>query len=606
MKVQAALVRGQFLPSTTVEVDTPGQWSISIEITGQRIPQFGGIQVYIPPGWTVPQLDHPLREGYVSVVGRSTARIRTYLHVGRWITVQVEEGYLAPGDLVEVHYGGPGGARPPRVSDEVTEFSILVDADGLGNYDPQPGSPQVRMVPGRPVGIEVTTPSVVRPGEEFATLFKAVDALGNRVPSDLHMDGRLVGEGGTAVGMSSFLDAHAKPASLRLRLPTEGTWRVEVRDRQENLRGRSPAVVADPSPELRLFWGDIHGHSAASDGALSPEEYYAFARDISGLDFCALTDHDDVAHNSNVPDHSKFMTQEVWKELQAITNQFNASGKFVTLIGFEYSQIELGIEGHRNVYYRGERGPLLHDRDPRCNTPTKLFRSLEGIDALVIPHHPLHYMSWEHDPWVQRLVEVYSMWGTSEDASGDCAFTGKMASPGSGISWQAYLARGYRLGVTAGGDNHDSRPGRRGATDRWRKGRMAQPPGLIAVYAPVLTREHIFDALWARRCYATTGQRVFLDVRVNGHWMGEEITVPDPNSPRRIALHIIGETNLESVEIIRDNAVAAAWTPDAEVSRVEWEDPVPLTTGSFYYVRVRQTDGGRAWSSPVWVDLNPF
>lgn len=601
MKTNSGLVTAQFLPATTVEADVPGQWTIRVVIT-EEIKRFGGVRVYIPPGWTVPQIDNPTRDGHVAVSCRTSARIRTFIHTWRWITAQVEEGCLVPGDVIEVVYGGSVGARPPRVSDEVTEFTILIDPNGCGNYDPQPGSPQVRTIPGRPIALEVTTPSVVTPGGRFSTLVKAVDALGNAAPSPLDLEFRLVSGEANPETWKMEANTNGTPARLSLSLPSEGVWRIGVHDRLRNIEGLSPTILAHPSPHMRLFWGDIHGHSAASDGALSPEEYYTFARDVSGLDFCSLTDHDDVGHNSNVPDHSRFMTQEVWEDLQSVTNRFNAPRKFATLVGYEYSQIELGIEGHRNVYYKADSGPLLHARDPKCNTPTKLFRCLEGINALVIPHHPLHYMSWEHDPHIQRLVEVYSMWGTSEDASSDCAFTGKMVSPGSGISWQTYLARGYRLGVTAGGDNHDSRPGRRGATDRWRKGRMAQPPGLVAVYAPELTREHVFDALWARRCYGTTGQRILLDFRINGHWMGEEIIAPSHDAPRHVSLWVLGESDLESVELLMNNEVVAAWTPIGNELRIEWEDPSQLLGSSFYYARVRQKDGGRAWSSPIWFD----
>lgn len=601
MNTNSARVTAQFLPATTVVADAPGQWTIRILIAAE-IKRLGGVRVYVPPGWTVPQLDGPAKEGHVTVLCRTSARTRTFLHTWRWITIQVEDGSLIPGDVIEVVYGGPLGARPPRVSDEVTEFTILLDPNGLGNYDAQPGSPQVRTIPGPPIGLEVTTPSIVTPGERVPILVKAVDALGNAVPSPLDLELSLVtGEAKAETGKTEAR-TDGSPARLSLSIPSEGASRIRVRDRRQSIEGLSPAVVAHPAPHTKLFWGDIHGHSAASDGALSPEEYYRFARDVSGLDFCSLSDHDDVGHNSNVPDHSRFMTPDVWKELQGVTNTFNAPGKFATLVGYEYSQIELGIEGHRNVYYRADSGPLLHARDPKCNTPTKLFRCLEGITALVIPHHPLHYMSGEHDPRVQRLVEVYSMWGTSEDASSDCAFTGKMVSPGSGLSWQAYLSRGYRLGVTAGGDNHDSRPGRRGATDRWRKGRMAQRPGLLAVYALELTREHVFDALWARRCYATTGQRIFLDFRINGHWMGEEVIVRSHEVPRHVSLWVLGESDLESVELLMNNEVVAAWTPSGNELRIEWEDATQLHESSFYYARVREKDGGRAWSSPIWFD----
>ena len=40
-----------------------------------------------------------------------------------------------------------------------------------------------------------------------------------------------------------------------------------------------------------------------------------------------------------------------------------------------------------------------------------------------------------------------------------------------------------------------------------------------------LTREALFEALWARRCFATNGARVMLDVQVNGMPMGSEVEV---------------------------------------------------------------------------------
>jgi predicted metal-dependent phosphoesterase TrpH len=41
---------------------------------------------------------------------------------------------------------------------------------------------------------------------------------------------------------------------------------------------------------LRLFKGDLHTHTLASDGVLTAEELAQFAR-RQGLDFLAITDH---------------------------------------------------------------------------------------------------------------------------------------------------------------------------------------------------------------------------------------------------------------------------------------------------------------------------
>ena len=35
------------------------------------------------------------------------------------------------------------------------------------------------------------------------------------------------------------------------------------------------------------------------------------------------------------------------------------------------------------------------------------------------------------------------------------------------------------------------------------------------------------------------------------------------------------------------------------------EDPAELRPGEHLYVRVQQVDGGLAWSSPVWVEVEP-
>ena len=62
------------------------------------------------------------------------------------------------------------------------------------------------------------------------------------------------------------------------------------------------------------------------------------------------------------------------------------------------------------------------------------------------------------------------------------------------------LERGWLLGLIASSDDHAGRPG---ATD-WLRTQQVYPGGLVAVWAPELTREALWDALWNRRCYGTT------------------------------------------------------------------------------------------------------
>jgi len=84
---------------------------------------------------------------------------------------------------------------------------------------------------------------------------------------------------------------------------------------------------------------------------------------------------------------------------------------------------------------------------------------------------------------------------------------------------QRALSLGYRMGIIASTDNHDSHPG----NSRWYRGYKG---ALVAVCAPELTRDAIWNAL--RRRQEPIGQAAvgYRDV----HRLG------DPVRPRQVAL----------------------------------------------------------------------
>ncbi len=72
--------------------------------------------------------------------------------------------------------------------------------------------------------------------------------------------------------------------------------------------------------------------------------------------------------------------------------------------------------------------------------------------------------------------------------------------------------------------------------------------GLTGFLAGGLTREALWEALRARRCYGTSGARIVLDVDVCGHAMGAEVTTAE--SPV-VRCRVAGTAPLETVEIRR-------------------------------------------------------
>jgi len=136
---------------------------------------------------------------------------------------------------------------------------------------------------------------------------------------------------------------------------------------------------------------------------------------------------------------------------------------------------------------------------------------------------------------------------------------------------------------------------------------------MMAVYAPSLTREAVFQAIRQRRTYGTTGCRLILDFAVNGVPMGGELRL-SPGNAARLTGAITATGPLRFIEILRGDMDAQEWriahrqwfAGNAPTQlALDWTDEAPPTNG-LYYVRVRQRDivHGRiamAWSSPVWV-----
>jgi len=135
------------------------------------------------------------------------------------------------------------------------------------------------------------------------------------------------------------------------------------------------------------------------------------------------------------------------------------------------------------------------------------------------------------------------------------------------------------------------------------------------VCAAELTRRGIFDAIAARRCYATDGPRILLDYKLKtgkcSLRMGEE--GPLSGGPRRLSIHAAACTALATVEVLRNCEVVQTFTPAGRSAHLEWVDtdeleahliretPFGDSPFAFYYVRVTQEDGRRAWGSPIWL-----
>lgn len=83
--------------------------------------------------------------------------------------------------------------------------------------------------------------------------------------------------------------------------------------------------------------------------------------------------------------------------------------------------------------------------------------------------------------------------------------------------------------------------------------------GVTAFLASELTREALWEAIAARRCYATDGPRMRLAVTADGHPMGSEYSTDD--FPL-VAVEAEGTAGIEQVDLLCGAEPLWTWRSD--------------------------------------------
>jgi len=374
-------------------------------------------------------------------------------------------------------------------------------------------------------------------------------------------------------------------------------------------QGKNSPRVGD----YHVYFGDIHAHSAESTiigpnrgcGVGSRQENFAYARDIAGLDLFALSEHDWQ------------MAEEDWRDLQQINDRFYAPGRFATLHCFEWTSL---MYGHRNVYYLESGQPFFRSAvefnkpiDPGNPSPRHLWDALDrlNVPAITIPHHtsscsfPLSLHDY-YNPKYDRLVEIYSSWGSAEYA-GNPHYDGddKYAD----LHVLDFLNAGFRLGLCASSDGHDGCPGNAQSPHHKPRYRVLYHylgSGRVAVLARELTREAIFEALYHRRCYATTGESTVLDFSLGQHPMGSELFAAQVGRRPCFKVAVSAHTGIDRIDVVKNGRIVAHSHGPSSREDWDWRDSdFDPAVNSYYYARVTTVDGEMAWASPIWIRPDP-
>ena len=244
-----------------------------------------------------------------------------------------------------------------------------------------------------------------------------------------------------------------------------------------------------PAPELKLFVGDLHGHTKLSDGRVDIDFYFQNVRDRAKLDFAALTDHDHGGVAAPTLWHGGENSK--WELIKSKVREYNEEGKFTTILAYERDSYP--FFNNMILYFRTDNADMVIDERPGEFTEECYRRVLASPEILAVPHDTYSFSVGGdfirlENGLIPPLMEIISR-GDPAEYMGNPGFRSKSACEGG--FYQDALKKGAKIGCIGGSDDHSGRNG----LYHEPLGYSAMYPGVTGVWARANTREDIFDAL---------------------------------------------------------------------------------------------------------------
>lgn len=491
-------------------------------------------------------------------------------------------------------------------------FYLYIDPKGKGEYSKEPEVFSLDVRGNKLENIRVIGPSITHKNQRFDLILRFEDKHGNLTGNA--PEGTLVEL--TYDRLRENLNWKVfVPETGFLTLPNlyfneEGIYRIKLKNLNTKQEFISPPIQCYLNESDQLFWGLLHSESRRFRGAENVENALRNFRDDKALHFYA----------TSVPEDEKETSNDDWKLIGSQVAQFNEEERFVSMLGFEWLG-EPKTEGCRLLIYPKDNKPLLRTRDPKSNSLKKIYRMHRPKELLSIPSLTMgkgYSFDFENfNPLFERVVEIYNAWGSSECSKKKGNPRPIQGSGRKGIteveegSIRKALDKNHRFGFVAGGLDT------RGAfKDFAESGQTEYSPGATAIFSADYSREALFNALYNRRCYATTGARILVSFNIANQPLGSEISTKDKPGliyNRHITASIAGTCKITEVLIIRNGVELKTLTPNEDHVKIAYDDPAPLAENllksrgedsdfAYYYLRITQEDGEIAWVTPIWID----
>ncbi len=343
--------------------------------------------------------------------------------------------------------------------------------------------------------------------------------------------------------------------------------------------------------DYRLYFGDLHNHTAFSDGATgsTPDDAFDHAR-ASGADWLSTSDHNFM------------LRQTEWATTKQMAADRTDAG-FVAMAGSEYWIAsgfgEVIVNNVDELYNKANWRP--HGQHLSVHEVPPNFYDWLASHPGAVGHwpHPGLYGDQDdfrhHTPFRDRAMSSIEIHNYGSYLGAPASWGVHDYEP----SYVTALDEGWHVLPAAVSDTHAA---------NWISG----SPVRTVLLAERLTRPALVDAMRASRGYAVLDDNLRVQFELDGHVMGATLLAGDSTYVAHVRAVDPDGTAADAitrVEVLSDGGepvASRAFDGTRDDSAVDTRFTLRSTTARYFYVRITTAsdvsggEGVTAWTAPVW------
>ncbi|MBM3196586.1 MAG: hypothetical protein FJZ61_01190 [Chlamydiae bacterium] len=269
------------------------------------------------------------------------------------------------------------GTRAPLKAQRKRPIHLFIDPKGKGDFgDPYVFNLDIKGAELK--NIRILAPSLVSRNQRFDIVVRFEDKYSNltsNAPENTLIEfshDRLRDN----LRMRLFVSESGVTCLPNLYFNEPGVYRLSFKNTLTGEVTQSHPIFCQAEEGDQAFYGVFQGMRSI-ESLDQVESILREARDTEHLQFFSLSPQDAESETSN----------ELWKEIQTYTTEFNEEDRFVAFLGFTYNTQD-PAEGTKIILYSKDQKPIYRKKDTKTSSLSKILKVHVPKDLLVISLDP--------------------------------------------------------------------------------------------------------------------------------------------------------------------------------------------------------------------------